>query len=85
MKFVVGEPYVHRSKLDPPMSALGSLAAAMALIFGVRFTPESCRANQPLGRQLRAMSGHFSQFDSWLVPVATVVSNFAQTPSSHCE
>ena len=23
MKFVVGEPYVHRSKLDPPMSALG--------------------------------------------------------------
>jgi len=30
----------------------GSLAAAMALIFGVRFTPESCRANQPLGRQL---------------------------------
>lgn len=21
MKFVVGEPYVHRSKLDPPMSA----------------------------------------------------------------
>ena len=23
MKFVLGEPYVHCSKLDPPMSALG--------------------------------------------------------------
>jgi hypothetical protein len=23
VKFVVGEPYVHCSKLDPPMSALG--------------------------------------------------------------
>jgi hypothetical protein len=44
---------VHHSKSETDVR-FGSLAAAMALIFGVRFTPESCRANQPLGRQLRA-------------------------------
>jgi hypothetical protein len=61
MKFVVGEPYVHRSKLDPPMSPLGQ-KRARRFQFAMSALPPKAGSRPP---SRDAMSGHSNFIPGW--------------------